>query len=246
MLLPEDHLQPSAFDFQPTPVIVLSEENTVVLLNRACHRLLDKPQTFIGKHVKHLPVVWQDGTLHDLHDLVTNPQLQADGAVPNGDDYPYKMLKLEVNISDQVTAKMLVTNFVVSNTAYRMLSFESIQEKRESSSLLPESDLGEALTPRDESQASKNRKPYALSRLGSSHGTSQSHLDARFAQLREAIYFNDVEERAGFLLSADETFCYPNYTKGQAVAPVEIDDIGLFFGSWVCLAAFVYDRQRSS
>lgn len=59
---------------------------------------------------------------------------------------------------------------------------------------------------------------------------SGAQLQSRFAELRDAIYFNYVS--AGFLLSADETFCFPNYHGAKDAAPVEIDDIQLFFESW--------------
>lgn len=58
----------------------------------------------------------------------------------------------------------------------------------------------------------------------------EAHLQSRFAELRDAIYFNEAS--AGWLLSADETFCFPNYRGARDAAPVEIGDVGLFFESW--------------
>lgn len=63
--------------------------------------------------------------------------------------------------------------------------------------------------------------------------SSQAQLFDKFAELRDAIYFS--APAAGFILSADEKFAYPNYRAGQPPAePVEIDDVEEFFKTWDC------------
>lgn len=63
-----------------------------------------------------------------------------------------------------------------------------------------------------------------------STSVDESLLDARFAELRDAIYFSD--KKAGFLLSADETFAFPNYRGSKNTQPVQIEDINAFFSDW--------------
>lgn len=61
-------------------------------------------------------------------------------------------------------------------------------------------------------------------------GSGSAHtnkLDTRFSEFRDAIYFSSPS--SGFILSADETFCFPNYRGSKHVEPVEIDDLHEYF-----------------
>lgn len=72
-----------------------------------------------------------------------------------------------------------------------------------------------------------------------SDADSTAHLAREFSRFAEAMYHSRAQKSAGFILSADEKFCFPNYMGGK-VEPVEIDDIEMFFGQIP-----VYDQEFS-
>lgn len=135
-----------------------------------------------------------------------------------------------------VISRMTIASLSLSDESIYMLTFERPEPS-------PSNNVGLSrlqLSSRNGSSTSLNnpRGHQSISRSGtlrsgtfsSASVESEAHLQTRFAELRDAIYFN--ESSAGFLLSADETFCYPSYTGSKDVTPVEIDDVGLFFDSW--------------
>lgn len=62
----------------------------------------------------------------------------------------------------------------------------------------------------------------------SNDSSNASRKADRFAQLRDAIFYNTV--LPGFILSADEKLCYPAYrNEDLPEEPVEIEDIGHYF-----------------
>ncbi|KAK5102846.1 hypothetical protein LTS08_003647 [Lithohypha guttulata] len=237
----EDSLKAGAFEHQPTPTIVLSADRNVVSINRACQRLFDHPYAFVGRSVLDLPVRWQDGTETAFHEHLTLRQ-------PNGGNIPIYhenagsssvMLRLRVELvkhTDQtlITARMAVVDFEVSGAVYRMLSFENIEETHVVQARMRRSGIGRQNSSHIDalSSSATRRKTHTSSRAGS-YATAEEHLESKFAQLRDAIYFSSNDKRAGFLLSADETFCYPSVFTGEdPVTPVEIDDFELFFEGW--------------
>lgn len=232
-------LQASVFDNQPTPTILLSVSDEVRLVNKACSRLFEHPQLLVGKFLDDLHIRWQDGSNEALHELLTQHNGSPVESEPSLADHgpPLVTLKLQVETvkeADQVLvrAQMTVVDLDVMGEAVRLLSFESLSESTIVQSRMP----ARSQTTFDsgvETSSSGMRKRPPLGSTAGSYMTPAEHMDARFAQLRDAIYFANMRERPGFLLSADESFCYPSYRVGEAnVTPVEIDDMEMFFDGW--------------
>jgi len=91
------------------------------------------------------------------------------------------------------------------------------------------------LLARGYSEVSRSGKSGSLSDV-----ESASYLAKEFSKFAEATYRNCAERTAGFILFADERFCFPNYL-GGSVAPVEIDDINTF---WADIPCFDADFER--
>ncbi|KAK5952145.1 hypothetical protein OHC33_006617 [Knufia fluminis] len=230
-----ESLRPTIFDVQPTPIIILSEKSTIVLINRAAQQLFQSSHSLVDAHISSLPIHWQDGSDEALQKLLTD-SVNADQPGPDHEsEGDTAVLKLQVEVpkhelSSTVTARLLVSNFDLSGENFRTLSFENIKENHDVHVPLQ----GAESTSSGDSRLIRPSSPEkAASYSGAvpSTATSQGQLEARFKRLVDAIYHN--EDRAGFLLSADNSFCYPSYRGGDRnVTPVEIDDIEMFFSNW--------------
>lgn len=229
----------TAFDVHPRPIIIISPSSDVILVNRACQQIFEKSGNLVGQHISQLPIVWQDGSDQALQDLLTAHDLDAQH-LENGqtqEDGTQLFLKLAVEVckyhesTTTFTASMLVSTFESCNEKFRMLSFEAIKESYGIPQLDPQA-IPNGI--HKDNAAAKDKQsvsnPRTVSYTGANTASGKSNLESKFSQLCDAIYHN--ENRRGFLLAADGTFCYPNYTAAKHVAPVEIDDMEIFFDNW--------------
>lgn len=227
----------AAFDIHPRPIIILSHTSEIILINRASHQIFENPDDFLGQHVKTLPIVWQDGSNDALQDLLTAENIDAQH-LENGrlqEDFTQAFLSLAVEVckyhgsTSNFTASMLVSNFAACQQKCRVLSFEAIKESAGIPHLDPQAVTlnNSNAVPKDKSFVS-DLKTIACTEPNTASG--KFNLESKFSQLCDAIYHN--ENRRGFLLAADGSFCYPNYTSSKNVAPVEIDDMEMFFDAW--------------
>lgn len=140
--------------------------------------------------------------------------------------------------SHVISAHLEIRHFEVEGEAYYLMTFTKPDTSgtnfrrtlSEDSDIFNRSRLEKTILRARFREPLSRRSSYDGSRSFTLSDTSQSQLEARFTQLRDAIYFGG--ELAGFLLSADETFCFPNYHGARYVDPVEIDDVEKFFGNW--------------
>lgn len=232
-------LQASVFKYQPTPVILLSNSHEIKLLNRACSRLYADPQVLVGRHVHDLQLRWQDGSEDALQEILTG----SDRSPADGEPYltengtPPVVLKLQVEAikeADQVLvrAQMTVVDLDLLGVQYRMLTFDNLTESTFVQAHMPVK-RQQTFDSGNETSSSGARKRPPVGSKAESYMTPREHIDAKFAQLRDGIYFANMKERPGFLLSADESFCYPSYRAGEEnITPVEIDDLEMFFEGW--------------
>ncbi|KAK5092488.1 hypothetical protein LTR70_005450 [Exophiala xenobiotica] len=231
----KENLRSTVFDFQPVPIVVLSEKGSkIVLINRAAHQLFQSSKLLVDKDVSNLPIRWQDGSDDALQELLTQSSESGQISPDQGRDENGATLRLQVEITknelhSNVTARLLVSKFNVTGESFRMLTFESIKEEPvvHAPSNNPEPT---SLSPTQSTRPSLRAQTTSYSGAVDSTATSQTYLEARFSQLCDAIYHS--EDRAGFLLAADNSFCYPNFRGKRDVAPVEIDDLEMFFNNW--------------
>jgi hypothetical protein len=254
-------LESAILEAQPTPLLAYSRTDAVVLLaNGAARRLFAAPYSLVGGSVARLPIVSAASGLH-LKSLLLSGEATVsqhsrayrhqdsgpwsdesqneyfdDNFVPSkdNDDIPSSTSQIEVRIMREAPLSSLISRMTIarlwsSDENIYMLSFERPEPVRSTRPRLPSLHL----TSKEDSATSLNqlRRHHSNSWYGtkSSASDGEAHLQSRFAELRDAIYFN--ESSAGFLLSADETFCFPNYHGAKDATPVEIDDVDLFFAS---------------
>lgn len=180
--------------------------------------------------------MWQDGSDETLQDLLTARDIsvqQPENGQPR-DDSTQEFLSLAIEVckhDDSITTyttSLLVSSFTSLHEKFRMLSFENIKE----SAGVPQLDL-QAIRVKSVNALPRRNSvsdPRTVAYTEPNTASGKSNLEAKFSQLCDAIYHN--ENRSGFLLAADGTFCYPNYTASKNVAPVEIDDMEMFFDAW--------------
>lgn len=228
----------AAYDSHPRPIVILSRISEIVLVNQACRQIFERVDSLIGLHVSTLPITWQDGSIDALRDLLTAPDIdiqQPENSLFQ-DDCAQRFLSLAIEVGKYhdsaaatFTASMLVSAFEICKEKYLMLSFESIKESAGIPPLDPH--VNSVATSNSVHENKKSISiPRTISYTDPTTTSAKSSLDTKFSQLCDAIYHN--ENRSGFLLAADGTFCYPNYTASKNVSPVEIDDIEMFFDAW--------------
>jgi len=232
----KENLRSTVFDFQPVPIVVLSENGSkIALANRAAERLFQSSESLADKDVSDLPIQWQDGSYDALHELLTLGNTSGHSSPDQECEENGATLKLQIEItskdgaSSTVTARLLVSKFDVSGESFRMLTFENTKEEYDPIAPLNDTERSTASFG-PSSRPLQRGKTTSYSGAVNSTTTSQNYLEAKFSQLCDAIYHS--EDRAGFLLAADDSFCYPNFRGRRDVAPVEIDDLEMFFSNW--------------
>lgn len=231
----KENLQSTIFDFQPVPIVVLSEHGSkIALANRAAQHLFRSSEPLVDKGISSLPIRWQDGSDDALDELLTQRNTSGHNSPDRECEENSATLKLQVEITkidvpSTVTARLLVSTFDDSGASFRMLTFENVKETYDVAA--PSLDIEGTSPPLTQSsQPPQRRKTTSYSGAVNSTATSQNYLEAKFSQLCDAIYHS--EDRAGFLLAADDSWCYPNFRGRRDVAPVEIDDLEMFFSNW--------------
>lgn len=206
--------QSSIFDLQPTPILVISDDSAIWSANQASQALFVH-DSLLGTHLASLPIRGLGHDQENLHQVLSSFDANKDGHHKSDTSS-----RLRVEISRQsplslVTASLLVTSLSINDGAYRILSFENVEEINVKFPAL------QRLEP-------ENQNPTSY--IGASADTDKTFLQQRFSRLRKAIYHND--ERSGLLLSADQTFCYPKYQASENARPVEIFDMETFGNNW--------------
>lgn len=113
-----------------------------------------------------------------------------------------------------------------------LLKQDSSAEPLESPAVLPSLPTRPSLPERAHSGILK-----AGTTVSYSEASSVAQLAREFSGFAEAIYHSRATKAGGFILSADERFCFPNYLGTPNVEPVEIDDIETFFKEIPCWTA---------
>lgn len=203
----------------------------IVLTNRAYRTWLPGSKAKTGHHISKLSLRWQDGTDDNLSKLLARPDEVPDFERSYSSNSPTSVvlsLGVEIDQKDShFTAQLLVSEFDQGNDTYRILSFEGIRgHMGVNMGDEPVESSGKYLSTED-SEGSEDKSPVYTGTTVSTN-TTQAQIKERLSALCEAVYYVD-DERSGFLLAADNTFCFPNYRGMQKVVPVEIDNIELFF-----------------
>ncbi|KAK5080491.1 hypothetical protein LTR05_008602 [Lithohypha guttulata] len=235
-------LQSAVFHVQPTPTIILSENSSIVLVNKAAQRLFQPSDTgsLLNTYISDLPIHWKkDDPDEDLQHLLIrahNDEVDTSRASSAHWDYPEEggILKLQVEISRDdtegtVCACMLVSSFETANDRFRVLSFENLQRQHFTRmTLVNVGPLPSSGSRPTSPSSSEKATPYP----GAVDSTvaDQDNFKPRFAQLCDAIY--DSEERHSFFMATDNTFALCSYRGDRNIQPVEVDDLNMFLDNF--------------
>lgn len=218
-------LQVAALDQLHIAVILFSVDNGILFANLACRSLFGNDAIRIGSAISTLPVLWdsksQDdsgetahkGSVLDRINLVTNTN---------------HSVKIVAASTIYHTANVRLTELQGLDQHVRMLSFENIISLDNDASVATSSGPSTPGLINDTSDMEKAHLHCAPRKK-----SSDSSLSAHVARLREAIYFS--HDAAGFLLDADETFCFPNWSGSTEVEPVWLKNGRYDFLEWYSL-----------
>lgn len=213
-----EHFQVAALEQLPFAVILFSLNDGILFANLAAQSLFGLDVIKVGSAVTTLPIIWST-TSQYVAEVLTNSQaiLTKPPAC-----HAVKMLAPSTMYH---TADVRLTELQGTSQSVRMLTFENVKPSQHDTSISTRSPPS---TPKFTYDTLEIEKSQLELPLRETH--SKSRLDEYVARLREAIYFS--HDAAGFLLDAEETFCFPNWNSSLDVEPVKLKNGRHDFLDW--------------
>lgn len=224
-----ERFQVAALEQIPIPVVVFSFEHGIVFTNKASYRLFDANVVNVGSPVSKLPIVWAKN-LQFIAD-----EIRTDSA--NATKLPISYAVTILSSSGRQTADVRLTVLQGIEPALWMLTFDNIKLRQDG--IIGQNGSNSTFELHHDSieiDDTRNGTPLRKS-------TSTSSLDQQVARLREAVYFS--HDAAGFLMDADETFCFPNWDGSSEVEPVRLKNGHYDFLDWYTVWDPEFTQQKS-
>ena len=259
----------AVLDAQDTPCVVLEAgEGTVVLANRGANRLLGYGKAspggltnIVGSLSVDLPIVileyvdntkplieileecWRHRTVDSSKEVFGIEEYEDFWDLEESNALPwFEVFIIQKSPKRPLPARLSVKRIEVETTYYYIVSISrpvrlKPQHPLEQGPQTPKESHLDQFMLQGHYRLTPPPTPIDDSTLVST--SARETLEERFSKLRDSVYSND-SEFTGFILSADETFAYPNFNGSTNTQPVPVNNVEEYFGRF---HFHIYDKD---